>query len=72
MDYEKYIERLKDENTRIDVTDAQREANEWRIKIIKLMNRTPSPDSPYVRLDPITERIRNPQYRNTPNMLLDE
>ncbi|MEL3961300.1 hypothetical protein MKZ01_08480 [Lysinibacillus endophyticus] len=71
-DYESLIERLFDENSRVDTTDAQREANEFRIKQIRLMNRPIPPNTPYIRFDPITERLQDSNYSYAPSKLLSK
>lgn len=70
MDYKKLIERLENENERVDVSEGQREANLHRIKLIKLMNQPKPPQTPYVRLDPISERLNDGNFRCTPSSML--
>lgn len=70
--YETLIGRLLDENSRVDTTDAQREANEFRIKQIRLMNRPIPPITPYIRFDPITERLQDSNYHYAPSKPLSK
>jgi hypothetical protein len=70
MDYQKMIKKLEEENERFDTTEGQRDANKWRIHQLKLLNRPKSPETPYVRLDPISESLRDPDFRCTPSSLL--
>ncbi|WP_264737343.1 hypothetical protein [Cytobacillus firmus] len=37
--YDEKIKRLEEENEQFDTSEGQREANMWRIKYIKLMDR---------------------------------
>ncbi|WP_404427166.1 hypothetical protein LG296_15205 [Ureibacillus chungkukjangi] len=70
--YESLIERLLDENSRVDTTDAQREANEFRIKQIRLLNRPLPPVTPYLRFDPISVRLQDNSYSYSPKKLLEK
>lgn len=70
MDYQKMIKKLEEENERFDTSEGQREANLHRIKQLKWLNRPKSPETPYVRLDPVSERLRDPDFRCTPSSLL--
>jgi hypothetical protein len=72
MDYEALIKKLEDESNRVDCTDAQREANKWRINYLKLVNRPKTPETPYKPLDPVSERLRDKDYTMAPNRLLGE
>jgi hypothetical protein len=72
INIEKMIKKLKDENERFDTLESQREANEWRIKYLKMMSKPKGPVTPYIRLNPISERLLNEQYSCTPNKLLAE
>lgn len=72
MDYEKVIRALEDENKRVDTTEWQRSANLHRIKWIRLMNRPKQPVEPYVRLDVVSERLRDPDFRCTPESILQK
>lgn len=71
-DYEQLIKRLEEENSRVDTKEAQREANEWRIKYIKMFNRPKSPDAPYVLLDAVRNALATPGYTCAPNRLLED
>ena len=71
MDAEQFIKRLEAQNKLPDTTEAQREANAYRIKYIKLINRpNKTPKEPYVRLDPVSERLKDPNFTCTPSSLL--
>lgn len=70
MNYEKVIKVLEDENNRVDVTEWQRSANLHRIQWIRLMNRPKQPAEPYVRLDIVSERLKDPNFTCRPNSLL--
>lgn len=71
MDYEKLIEKLEDENKRVDISPAQKEVNLHRINWIKLVNRPKPPvDQPYTPLNPIVEKIKNSNFQLNPNALL--
>lgn len=69
-DYEKMIKKLEEENERFDTTESQREANKWRIKQLKLFNQPKHPQTPYVRLDVVSESLKDKDFRCTPNKLL--
>lgn len=70
MDAEQFIKRLEAQNELPDTTEAQREANAYRIRHIELINRPKTPKEPYVRLDPVFERLKDPNFTCTPNRLL--
>ncbi|MGN7398065.1 hypothetical protein [Peribacillus frigoritolerans] len=70
MDVEQFIKRLEAQNKLPDTTEAQREANAYRIKCIKLINRPKTPEEPYVRLDPVSERLKDPNFTCTLSSLL--
>lgn len=72
MDYEKVIRALEDENKRVDTTEWQRSANLHRIQWIRLMNRPKQPAEPYVSLDLVSERLKNPEFTCRPNSLLQK
>ncbi|QKE76214.1 hypothetical protein HPK19_25735 (plasmid) [Arthrobacter citreus] len=71
IDYNQLIQKLEDENNRVDTSEGQREANAFRIKYIKLINRPKQPNAPYVRLNPVQDRLDDKEYRLTPNGLLE-
>ena len=71
MDAEQFIKRLEAQNELPDTTPWQREANDFRIKYIKLINRPKPVVTPYVRLDPVSERLRDSNFRCTPSSLLN-
>lgn len=70
IDYKQLIERLERQNLLPDVSEAQRESNEWRIHWLKMMNRPKAPTGEYKRLDLISERLNEGDFRCTPNKLL--
>jgi hypothetical protein len=70
MDYLKMIKKLEEENERFDTTEWQREANIWRIKYLKLVNRPKSPETSYIRLDPVSERLKDENYSCAPGAIL--
>ncbi|MEH7023636.1 hypothetical protein [Priestia megaterium] len=70
LDYEKLIKRLEDENTRVDVTDAQKEVNKHRIKWIRMVNRPKPPVTPYIRFNLVEEKLKNPDFQWSPNSLM--
>jgi len=69
-DYEKLIKRLEDENKRVDVSDAQKEVNLHRIRWIRLVNRPKSPGTPYVRLNVVEEKLKDPDFQCAPHFLM--
>lgn len=71
MDYKDMIKRLEAENQLIDLPEAQREANKWRIKLIELCHREKGAHTNTIFLDPISERLAAPDYRCTPAKFLN-
>lgn len=70
LDYEQVIKKLEDENERPNITEAQKEVNEWRIKYIKLMNRPKTVDEPYTYKNPVVEALKDPNFTCAPNLIL--
>ncbi|WP_142752809.1 hypothetical protein [Priestia megaterium] len=64
------IKKLEDDNDRPDITVAQKEVNEWRIKYIKLMNRPKAVDEPYTYKNPVVEALKDPKFTCAPNLIL--
>ncbi|MFJ7832606.1 hypothetical protein ACIQXU_20750 [Peribacillus sp. NPDC097284] len=69
MDYEKVIKALEDENNRGNVTEWQRSANLHRIQWIRMMNIPKTPETPYVRIDAVRERLKDNDYTCAPNSI---
>lgn len=70
MNHIELIERLERENQRVDTKEAQREANTWRIHWLKMMNRPKEAVGEYKRLDMVSERLNDSNFRVTPSSLL--
>lgn len=71
IDYKEMVQRLEAENKLIDLPEAQREANKWRIKLLQLYHREKVEHTNTIFLDPIAERLVSPDYRCTPAKLLN-
>lgn len=69
-DYQKKIEQLEKENERFDTTEAQREANKWRVKQLKHLIKPKPPVTNYMRLDPIRERLKDESFTVRPSHFL--
>lgn len=61
---------IAEQNRHLDTTDAQREANEYRLMLYDLLIRSRAPYEARVLLDVHNERIIDPSYRITPNIIL--
>lgn len=70
INYEDIIRKLKEENERIDTTDSQRQANEWRLKFLEQINREKVFSESTKSTDVIFERLKDPSYRFTPQNVL--
>ncbi|MEH6946217.1 hypothetical protein V7068_03950 [Bacillus sp. JJ634] len=71
--YETLIKRLEDENSRVDTTKAQKEANQWRIRYLQMTNRPKkSSETPYVRIDAVRNALTKPGYTCAPNRILGQ
>lgn len=66
------IEKIERQNLLPDTTDAQIEANKWRIKHLKALSRPKQIERAYERLDVISERLKNNGFRISPNKLLSD
>ncbi|SSS88045.1 Uncharacterised protein [Acinetobacter baumannii] len=66
------IQKLLAQNKLPDTTEAQRSANLHRIQWIGLMNRPKQPAEPYVRLDVVSERLRDPNFTCAPESILQK
>ncbi|WP_285765892.1 hypothetical protein [Peribacillus sp. SI8-4] len=71
MDYKQVIKKLEDENSRINTSEGQKEANEFRIKWIKELHEEKPPYTPSKFTDIVMERMFDRSYSCTPNRVLN-
>lgn len=69
-DQNEIIERLKQQNNQADTTDAQREANKWRISFLEALHQEKPQTSPTNATDILLEAHKQSNYRCTPRSLL--
>lgn len=65
-----YKQRLINQNNDPNTNDGQREANDYRLKLLELFEREKPEREPYHSTDVIMERLNDTSYRFTPNKLL--
>ncbi|PCD05701.1 hypothetical protein CMV16_21970 [Peribacillus simplex] len=70
MDFKQIIKKSEDENSRIDTSEGQKEANEFRIKWIKELHEEKPPYIPSKSTDILMERMFDLSYSCTPNRVL--
>lgn len=70
-DYVQMIEQLKRQNDLPDTTQAQREANNFRIQWLILLHQEKPSYTPTNATDVLYECLKNPDYRCTPAYLLN-
>ena len=70
IDHKDIIERLEQQNSWVDTTEAQRQANKWRISFLKAVHKEKPQTSPTNATDILLEAHKQPGYRCTPRSLL--
>lgn len=65
-----YKRMLINQNNNPNTNDGQREANDYRLKLLELFEREKPEREPYHSTDVIMERLNDASYRFTPNKLL--
>ncbi|CAM3750091.1 hypothetical protein [Mesobacillus zeae] len=71
IDHIEIIKRLEQQNALIDTTEAQREANLFRIQWLTWLHRDKPTYHPSNGTDFLLEAHKNPNYRCTPRSLLE-
>lgn len=69
-DFNEIIERMEQQNSLVDTTDAQREANRFRIQWLNWLHRDKPAYEPTKATDMLLEAHKQPGYRCTPRSLL--
>lgn len=70
MNETEFVEQLKMQNMNPNTTQAQKEANEWRMRWIKILSKEKNTQSEATFYDPIYESLVNPEKVVRPSSLL--